>query len=73
MADARASEQDFEGTHGKIRRGDIIGIEGKPGKCVWNSKDQGSLRISEIQNAWGSKKRMWPVVGVQIFSGTTQW
>ena len=32
MADARASEQDFLAVHNKIRRGDIIGIEGKPGK-----------------------------------------
>ena len=32
MADARASEQDFSAVHNKIRRGDIIGIKGKPGK-----------------------------------------
>ena len=32
MADARASEQDFLAVHNKIRRGDIIGIKGKPGK-----------------------------------------
>ncbi|XP_046843017.1 lysine--tRNA ligase-like isoform X2 [Xenia sp. Carnegie-2017] len=32
MADARVSEQDFADVHGNIRRGDIIGVEGKPGK-----------------------------------------
>lgn len=32
MADARSSEQDFTEVHNKIRRGDIIGVEGKPGK-----------------------------------------
>jgi len=32
MADARASEQDFLAVHNKIRRGDIIGIKGKPRK-----------------------------------------
>ncbi|EDO45972.1 predicted protein [Nematostella vectensis] len=32
MADARASEQDFNAVHDKIRRGDIIGVKGKPGK-----------------------------------------
>lgn len=32
MADARASEQDFAEVHGNIRRGDIIGVKGKPGK-----------------------------------------
>lgn len=32
MADARASEEDFTAVHNKIRRGDIIGIKGKPGK-----------------------------------------
>lgn len=31
MADARASEQDFTEVHNKIRRGDIIGVKGKPG------------------------------------------
>ena len=31
MADARASEQDFAAVHDKIRRGDIIGVKGKPG------------------------------------------
>merc|ERR1711881_607582 len=32
MADQRASDQDFGYIHGKIRRGDIIGVCGKPGK-----------------------------------------
>eukprot|EP00112_Aurelia_sp_Birch-Aquarium-sp1_P021156 Seg562.11 transcript_id=Seg562.11/GoldUCD/mRNA.D3Y31 product="Lysine-tRNA ligase" protein_id=Seg562.11/GoldUCD/D3Y31 len=32
MADARSSEQDFTAIHGKIRRGDIIGVKGRPGK-----------------------------------------
>ncbi|KAJ7374531.1 Lysine--tRNA ligase [Desmophyllum pertusum] len=32
MADARSSEEDFTTVHNKIRRGDIIGIKGKPGK-----------------------------------------
>lgn len=31
MADARSSEEDFTTVHNKIRRGDIIGIKGKPG------------------------------------------
>lgn len=31
MAEARASEQDFATVHSKIRRGDIIGVKGKPG------------------------------------------
>merc|ERR1712002_660051 len=32
MADQRASEQDFGYIHGKLRRGDIVGVYGKPGK-----------------------------------------
>lgn len=32
MADAKSSDQDFTGIHNKIRRGDIIGVRGKPGK-----------------------------------------
>jgi len=32
MADQRASEQDFGYIHGKLRRGDIVGVRGKPGK-----------------------------------------
>lgn len=32
MADARSSEEDFMAVHGKIRRGDIVGFKGKPGK-----------------------------------------
>ncbi|CAB3996965.1 lysine--tRNA ligase isoform X2 [Paramuricea clavata] len=32
MADARVSEQDFADIHNNLRRGDIIGVKGKPGK-----------------------------------------
>jgi len=32
MADQRSSQQDFAYTHNKIRRGDIIGVIGRPGK-----------------------------------------
>lgn len=32
MADAKASEQDYAAAHNKIRRGDIIGVKGKPGQ-----------------------------------------
>merc|ERR1719494_341797 len=32
MADQRSSEQDFGYVHGKIRRGDIVGVRGRPGK-----------------------------------------
>jgi len=32
MADQRASEQDFGYIHGKLRRGDIVGVRGRPGK-----------------------------------------
>ena len=32
MADAKASEQDYAATHNKIKRGDIIGVKGKPGQ-----------------------------------------
>lgn len=32
MADARVSEDNFEEVHGRIRRGDILGITGYPGK-----------------------------------------
>eukprot|EP00118_Oscarella_pearsei_P029001 m.3454 g.3454 ORF g.3454 m.3454 type:complete len:582 (+) comp9396_c0_seq1:80-1825(+) len=32
MADARVATQDFEHVHGKLRRGDIVGITGYPGK-----------------------------------------
>lgn len=28
----RSSEQDFGYIHGKIRRGDIVGVKGRPGK-----------------------------------------
>lgn len=34
MADARSSEQDFVAVHNKIRRGDIIGVKGKPGYYI---------------------------------------
>ena len=30
----RSSKQDFFEVHGKIRRGDIIGIKGSPGRVV---------------------------------------
>lgn len=39
MADARASEQDFTEVHNKIRRGDIIGVKGKPGYCIYYMYD----------------------------------
>merc|ERR1712226_189942 len=32
MADQRSSEQDFGYIHGKLRRGDIVGVRGRPGK-----------------------------------------
>lgn len=32
MADAKSSEQDFAAIHNKIRRGDIIGVKGRPGR-----------------------------------------
>lgn len=32
MADERASEQDFAEIHNKLRRGDIVGVTGRPGK-----------------------------------------
>jgi len=32
MADQRSSEQDFGYIHGKLRRGDIVGVCGRPGK-----------------------------------------
>jgi len=32
MADQRSSDQDFGQIHGKLRRGDIVGVCGKPGK-----------------------------------------
>lgn len=32
MADAKATEQNFEEVHGRIKRGDIVGIKGKPAK-----------------------------------------
>lgn len=38
MADARASEQDFTEVHNKIRRGDIIGVKGKPGYYMYICK-----------------------------------
>ena len=28
----RATEQNFEEVHGRIKRGDIVGIKGKPGE-----------------------------------------
>jgi len=43
MADARSSEQDFAHIHGKIRRGDIIGVTGRPGKTK-----KGELSIQPI-------------------------
>nr|XP_058954595.1 lysine--tRNA ligase-like [Pocillopora verrucosa] len=46
MADARAAEQDFVEVHNKIRRGDIIGIRGKPGKT---KKGELSILPSEVQ------------------------
>lgn len=32
MADARESEQNFEETHDRLKRGDIVGVTGKPAK-----------------------------------------
>eukprot|EP00794_Sanderia_malayensis_P019168 gene19167-21089_t len=43
MADARSSEQDFLAIHGKIRRGDIVGIKGRPGKTK-----KGELSIQPV-------------------------
>ena len=30
----RSSEQDFAAVHGKIRRGDILGVKGRPGTTI---------------------------------------
>lgn len=32
MADAKLSEQDYDAVHGALRRGDIVGVQGYPGK-----------------------------------------
>ncbi|XP_065064270.1 lysine--tRNA ligase-like [Rhopilema esculentum] len=45
MADAGSSKQDFFQVHGKIRRGDIIGIKGSPGK---SKKGELSIRPSHV-------------------------
>ena len=49
MADARSSEQDFTEVHNKIRRGDIIGVKGKPGYCIY-MYDYESLHNSSHRN-----------------------
>uniref|UniRef100_A0A7M5WTD3 Lysine--tRNA ligase n=2 Tax=Clytia hemisphaerica TaxID=252671 RepID=A0A7M5WTD3_9CNID len=46
MADQRSSEQDFGYIHGKIRRGDIVGVKGRPGKT---KKGELSIQPSEIE------------------------
>jgi lysyl-tRNA synthetase class 2 len=35
MADARVSEQEFADIHNNIRRGDMIGVKGKPGELTF--------------------------------------
>jgi len=45
MADARSSKQDFIATHDKIKRGDVIGIKGRPGKT---KKGELSIQPEEI-------------------------
>merc|ERR1712002_1167692 len=46
MADQRASEQDFGYIHGKLRRGDIVGVRGRPGK---SKKGELSIQPKHIE------------------------
>lgn len=46
MADQRSSQQDFGYVHGKIRRGDIVGVQGRPGKT---KKGELSIQPSHIE------------------------
>jgi len=46
MADQRSSEQDFGYIHGKIRRGDIVGVQGRPGKT---KKGELSIQPTKVE------------------------
>jgi len=46
MADQRSSDQDFGYIHGKLRRGDIVGVCGKPGK---SKKGELSIQPRQIE------------------------
>merc|ERR1719318_820790 len=46
MAEQRASEQDFGYIHGKLRRGDIVGVCGRPGK---SKKGELSIQPKNIE------------------------
>lgn len=46
MADQRSSEDDFAYIHGKLRRGDIVGIRGRPGK---SKKGELSIQPKHIE------------------------
>ena len=46
MADKRASEQDYEEIHNKLKRGDIVGITGRPGKT---KKGELSIQPSHLE------------------------
>jgi len=46
MADKRAAEQDYEEIHNKLRRGDIVGITGRPGKT---KKGELSIQPSYVE------------------------
>lgn len=46
MADQRSSEQDFFALHNKLKRGDIVGVTGRPGKT---KKGELSIQPSQIE------------------------
>ncbi|XP_065675320.1 lysine--tRNA ligase-like [Hydra vulgaris] len=46
MADHKSSEQDFAAIHGKLRRGDIVGVTGRPGK---SKKGELSIQPTNIE------------------------
>jgi lysyl-tRNA synthetase class 2 len=46
MADQRSSEQDFVALHNKLKRGDIVGVTGRPGKT---KKGELSIQPSHIE------------------------
>lgn len=46
MADQRSSQQDFAAVHGKLRRGDIVGVKGRPGKT---KKGELSIQPSHME------------------------
>ena len=53
--DYRESQQNFEEVHSRLKRGDIVGVKGKPGMWVSQAREVGF--ISQLWDLWNTRKQ----------------